>query len=62
MIFVTASPVLTTEVKRFYESLKERVKEELRKRKERRALKAKKKQFELVEAASEEAKQESKEA
>lgn len=31
MIFVTASPVLTIEVKRFYESLKERVKEELKK-------------------------------
>ena len=30
MVFVTASPVLTTEVKRFYESLKDKVAEELK--------------------------------
>ena len=36
MVFVTASPVLTTEVKRFYESLKDRVAEELKKVKERK--------------------------
>lgn len=40
LIFVTASPVLTNEVKKFYQDMKEHVKEELKRRAEAKALKA----------------------
>jgi hypothetical protein len=39
-VIVTASPVLTNEIRRFYETLKTKVISELRKREERRRLKA----------------------
>lgn len=50
MIFVTASPVLTTEVSRFYQSLKDRVREELKRRKERKLARKKEKQKQEEEA------------
>ena len=51
MVFMTASPVLTNEVKRFYANLKSTLKSHLQQKEHVRAEIEKRKEFQLVEGA-----------